>query len=147
MLSRINNIDKEKLMEKYRNIVFDDDFQYVSDISTQCNSFANSSDERNIEFISKKGEEVIGYLFAQIYRDNPKIAHISNCINFERKEKFIFGHDLKSFINLLKKHGIQKLEWAVWEGNPAQKLYDKIKNIFIICSKCLSAIRCCSSTV
>lgn len=129
MLSRINNVDKEKLIEKYKNIVFDDDFQFVSDISTECNNFANSSNPNYIEFVSKRGENIVGYLFARIREDNPKIAHISNCINFEKKEKFVFGSDLRTFIKLLKKHGIKKLEWAVWEGNPAKKIYDKIKGV------------------
>lgn len=129
MLRRINNAIKEKLIEKYKNIVFDDDFQFVSDISTECNNFANSSNPNYIEFVSIYDEDVVGYLFARTDGNNPKIAHISNCINFEKKQKNVFGSDLRAFIRLLKKHGIQKLEWAVWEGNPAKQLYDKISNV------------------
>ena len=129
MLSIINNTDKEKLIEKYKNIVFDDYYEYISSLNMGERNLADANNENHIEFISKKGSDIIGYFFARIDVCNPKIAHISNCFNLEKKEKVTFGNDLRHFINLLKKYGVEKLEWAVWEGNPAKNIYDKIKGV------------------
>ena len=108
MLSRINNIDKEKLIEQYKNLVFDDYYQYISSINMNEHCFADANNQYHVEFISKDKEDIIGYFFAKIDEGNPKIAIISNCINFKKEEKTIFGSDLKSFMNLLKKRGFNE---------------------------------------
>ena len=101
----------------------------MSVIGTNYASISNSDDAKYIEFVSMHKDKMYGYMFASITDTNPNIAQISNVINFEKADKFIFGRDLKAFLDLLKANGIKKVEWAVWEGNPAKRLYSRIKGV------------------
>lgn len=129
MLKIVGVKERERLVKIYKDLIFDDHFQWVSDISTESNNFASISNPNYIEFISESYGGFTGYMFARIDESNRKIAHISNCINFDKTRKRTFGCDLLRFIRLLKKSGIEKLEFAVWEGNPAKEMYDKIKGV------------------
>lgn len=129
MLSRVKESDKVELIEMYQDLVFDKHFQYISSLNMNGCFLADPNNKNQVEFISKTGDKINGYFFANIDSNNPKIAHISNCFSFHKKTNPVFSRDLREFVLLLKEYGINKLEWAVWDGNPAKDLYDKIAGV------------------
>ena len=103
-----------KPKNKYAN--FGDYYSYELEIDT------NEWDRLQRVSVNSKGD-IVGYLKAEIDRNSLNISGM-HIINFDQKN-IIFSKDLKRFFDLIFERGINKINFGVIVGNPAEKMYDK----------------------
>lgn len=125
----INYVDQ---LTKLRSIIFDNEDKYKYYINNDYINYktltVEDSDWNYIQRVSvNEKDEVQGYLSATL---NPPFS-ITNLgfINFylnSKKLQMSFVRDMLSFIDYLFTYrNLQKIEWCVIIGNPAERLYDK----------------------
>jgi len=117
---------KEKLQQKYNEILFQDKYKFFNCESYWDYEFKLSPDSwTSIEMVSVDSKDnVIGFFRAAISRSADKVSSLG-VANFY-KANTVFAKDLKQFVmDLLFKFNFRKIEWTVVIGNPAEEIYDR----------------------
>ena len=127
MIKIPNSLEKEQLKELFRKIAFDDYYQYVNSLNCIEDYLIESNQDDQFEFILCKEKEIYGYIRFKTYYG--KIMYVCNCVNFTKESKYRFGKDLLKIFEIFKKNGYMKVGFLVAEGNPAKKMYEKIKGV------------------
>lgn len=118
---------QEKLNQAWQEIVFKEKYQFYNFDSYWNYKIALDEHSWNkIQMVSvDKNDNILGYLSASINRDVGKASSIG-IINFG-EINITFSRDLYTFLtDLFTKHHLNKIEWSVVIGNPAELMYDKI---------------------
>jgi len=117
---------KEKLQQKYNEIIFQDKYMFYNCENYWDYEFKLSESSWNsIEMVSVDSKDnIIGFFRASISRSSDKVSSLG-VVNFHDANP-VFAKDLKQFIyGLLFKFNFRKIEWTVVIGNPAEKIYDR----------------------
>lgn len=117
---------KEKLQQKYNEIIFQDKYMFYNCATYWEYEFKLSQDSWNsIEMVSVDSQDnVIGFFKASLDKSSEKVSSLG-VANFN-DANVVFAKDLKQFIlGLLFKFNFRKIEWTVVVGNPAEKMYDR----------------------
>jgi len=117
---------KEKLQQKYNEIIFKDKYMFYNCDAYWSYEFKLNPDSWNsIEMVSVDSQgNVIGFFKAALDRSAEKVSSLG-VVNFHDANS-LFAKDLRQFVlDLLFKFNFRKIEWAVVIGNPAEKLYDR----------------------
>lgn len=117
---------QDELNKAYQSTVFQDKYKYYNfsnwwnyTIKLENNSW------NNIEMVSIKGKEILGYFNANISRCDNLVSALG-VINFSTKGNIIFSKDFYKFIiDLFYKFNFRKIRFTVVVGNPIAKMYDR----------------------
>lgn len=83
------------------------------------------------QFASVRNGQVIGYIGYEINRADADEAYALNIINFEDHPSVTFARDLgKALTDIFDKYKFRKLSFSVVVGNPIEKSYDKMCNLY-----------------
>lgn len=116
----------EELKRKFLEIMYDDKYKYYfggwsSELTLDTDNWNNHS------FVILDKKEVIGYIAYSIDRRTDNVSSLQ-IINFSNN-KYLFGKAvykvMEDIFNYFKFH---KINFGVYVGNPAEKIYDKFIN-------------------
>lgn len=120
-----------ELVDLFRSVWFKDRYKYWT-----CSNFnedykVNTSTWVNHEFVSIRNGRVIGYIGYSIDRADLDSAYALNIINFEERPSVTFARDLgNALTDIFEKYKLRKLSFSVVIGNPIEKSYDKMCNMY-----------------
>jgi hypothetical protein len=117
---------ENELKEKFIDVWYDNDYKYYFENDWRSEFEIPKNDYEQRSFVSlDKDNNIIGYISYNISR-HASTAYAFNAINFS-KNKFVFGKDLYNVIDdIFCKFNMNRLEFDVVVGNPAEKSYDKM---------------------
>ena len=120
---------EEDLIDKFRQTWFKDKYIFYYN-GCYFSDFGLYEDTCNIhQFASINYGEVIGYIGYTIDRAT-NVAYDLNIINFT-DDSVVFGIDLVQAIDdIFNKFNLDKVEFTVLIGNPAEDMYDKFIRIY-----------------
>lgn len=117
----------EEVTNKFRSTWYKDKYKFFHATSYCEEWHPEESTWTNHQFVSMRGNEVIGYIGYSIDRADGDIAYGLCIINFEDKPSATFAVDLgKALRNIFEKYCFRKLRFTVIVGNPIEKSYDKM---------------------
>lgn len=114
----------DDLVYEFERIWFDEKYKYYfnAPFFHTIEIIEDSCEEH--QFVSYHYGDVIGYISYSVDRA-ANVAFDMNIINFS-DNKAIFGIDVMQAIDdIFCKYNFDKLEFSVFIGNPAEKMYDK----------------------
>ena len=117
--------NQQELTKKFLEISFVDKYKYF-DFTNFINYELNLSKDSwsSLEYVSKKDNEIIGYLRASINRSAGFVSSLG-VANFGDKN-IEFAKDFYRFLeDLFMKFDFYKIRFDVVIGNPAEKMYDR----------------------
>lgn len=115
------------LKNKFRDTWFKEKYKFYN-AATFCDDWnVCETTWTKHEFVSVRGNEVIGYICYDIDRANQDVAFGLCIINFEEKPSMTFAMDLgKALTDIFEKFCFRKLNFYIVVGNPIEKSYDKM---------------------
>ena len=117
---------EQKLNEKVMDSVMDPKYKFWQLEYPDTVVKVDDSFWGQIQLVSVKDEEVIGYLRAKWDRPENYIGNIS-CVHFGEDHKNTFAADIIKFWKyLVYKLKVPKIKWSVVNSNPAKVFYDRI---------------------
>ena len=121
----INHTDE--VVSKFRTTWYKDRYKFFHATPYYDDWHPEESTWTNHQFVSVRGNEVIGYIGYTIDRADGDIAHGLCIMNFEEKPSATFSIDLgKTLRDIFEKYRFRKLRFSVIVGNPIEKSYDKM---------------------
>lgn len=109
----------------FADIAFDEKYKFYNANSYyDYNTNLADSSWNQLDFVSMKNNEIIGFLSAKIDRGNDSVSSL-RIINFYEMN-LTFSKDFHQFLtDLFTKFNFRKICFSVVIGNPAEKMYDK----------------------
>ena len=116
---------EDRLVSLFRSIWFKDKYKYYNSSSYYETKTIDDSSWNRHQFVSAKGNEIIGFIGYSIDRDTNNVYGLE-IINFS-DEKIIFAEDLlKAIRDIFEGFKFRKLNFSVIIGNPAERGYDRL---------------------
>ncbi|MDD3172140.1 MAG: GNAT family protein [Herbinix sp.] len=112
---------------EWERMAFNPKYKYLfSGSGWTYNVTIDNSSTNRIQMVSVDSEDdIIGLFSASVDRE-AKIIDGLTIVNF-RDSNITFSRDMYKFLSdLFRVHRFRKIEWYVFVGNPAEKMYDKI---------------------
>lgn len=120
----------EELTDKFRSVWFDDKYKYWNFTSyyEDWKPCENTWNGHELVILDSKNE-VAGFVGYEINRSNEYVTGL-NIINFT-DDKMLFGVEVMKIIrDIFEKFHFRKLCFSVVVGNPVEKQYDKLIELF-----------------
>lgn len=121
---------EKELQELFANISMDEKYMFLNGSSYRDKYEAAESTWSKHEFVSMNTKgEVIGYIKYSVDRES-NVAYGLQIVNFS-PNKVVFGRDtMKCLDEIFTKFKFRKLSYNVYIGNPVEKTYDRLTNLF-----------------
>ncbi len=115
-----------QVKERFRGIWFDERYKYFN-CSTYYEEWKiNDSTWNRHQFVSTRGEDVIGYISYAVSRAEDDVSNLA-IVNFEDAPSFTFAKDLGLALrDIFEKFRFRRMEFSVIVGNPIEKSYDRL---------------------
>lgn len=117
---------KSELQELHLKTIYDNRYKYY--YNHKYRDFElniSDSDWSRYQAVSLRKGKIIGYLKAELSRDNSSVDSL-NLICFDNEANIHYGNDVKRFVRFLFSKGIRKISFGCFIGNPVEKSYDKL---------------------
>lgn len=120
-----------ELNDLFRSVWFKERYKYWNCANYYEEWSASDSTWTSHQFVSMRNGNVIGYIGYTINRADLDEAYSLNIINFEERPSVTFARDLgKALTDIFEKYKLRKLSFTVVIGNPIEKSYDKMCELY-----------------
>lgn len=118
---------KDELNKKYIEALDNERNKYFYGMYNNFSITVDESDWNSLQFVSvDKNNNIVGYIRGDIDRCVNYISSLA-FINFTGQANVTFSKDCLKFFDLVfNTYKFNKIDWCVFVGNPAEKVYDKL---------------------